>query len=185
MRLAPLVLPALVLCCLTGCANSVYYQSRYAPTSSSQSFGVGERIFWTEDKEVYELPANPPAISTDEEDEHRSRRDCLQPGQNFKAPQVASGGGTEIRGLGGANGPKVAAMADESGIHKAPGPGPAVAIAGWEDEARYGTRERTFLVPVAGNQGPITAAPGSGINRIPPNRVAGIGDDTGWCPPAK
>lgn len=183
MRLA-LVPVALAVLALSGCANSVYYQTRYAPTSSEQSFGFGERLFWSEDKEVYELPANPPAIATDDEDLHRSRVECREPGQQFKPGQVATGGGTEVHGTSLVDGPTVGTMGDDT-TPRSPRPERPQPISGWHDEPRYGTRETRDPVKVVGpNLTPISAAPGSRIDKIAPNPISTIGDDTGWCPPA-
>ncbi len=74
-----------VVLTLTGCGDSIYYQSRYAPTSVDDAYGAGSRWTWDGDKEVYALPANPPAV----DDLHRTRQDCVTPGQKFKPTTVA------------------------------------------------------------------------------------------------
>ena len=184
-----LVVPALSLLVpllgLSGCADSVYYQTRYAPTSGEQAFGVGERWFWSEDDEVYELPANPPALAAGEEgDEHRSRVDCRKPGQAFRANVVARGDGTEIHGHGEASRLTVARMDDSLPLAKGPGPETPYTVAGWHDEARYGTRERTGVAPVAAYDDRPRSTPGSGLDRSSVNTLVVSGDDSGWCPPA-
>lgn len=175
----------LALPLLSGCADSLYYQTRYVPNSSEGAFSLGDRMFWTEDSEVYELPANPPALATNADDEHRQRIDCKPPGQLFKANQVASGGLTEIRGKSTVSNPQLAVLSDDPGLPRAPGPGKPTSMGGWHDEMPIGAREPAGLTPVAAYEDRPRSTPGSGIDKIPVNKMATIGDETGYCPPAR
>lgn len=63
---------------LASCGDA-YYQTRYVPVSVEDTYSVAARATWTGDREVYEIPAAPPAIDTE-----RPRRPCLPPEQRFK-----------------------------------------------------------------------------------------------------
>jgi hypothetical protein len=180
-----LLAPAAALFLLAGCADSIYYQTRYAPTSSSGSFSIGERMFRTEDKEVYELPANPPALATEQEDGHRSRIDCRRPGQAFKPNPIAGIEGDEIRGNPDGSVTPIARMSNDLELAKSPGPGAPQPLAGWQDEGRYGARERRDPPKVGGMEDRPASVSGSGTKVIAPNKIAAIDNDTGWCPPKR
>lgn len=84
-RCAPILVVAALLA--AGCANRrEVYQARYIPTSGDAVFASYERARWKGDKEVFELPANPPGL----EEDHRARMECQQPGPQFK-PQTMLG----------------------------------------------------------------------------------------------
>jgi hypothetical protein len=178
-----LLAPAAALVLLAGCADSIYYQTRYAPTSSSGSFSLGERMFRTEDKEVYELPANPPALSTETEDGHRSRVECRRPGQAFKSDPIAGVEGDEIHGNPDGSVTKIAVMSNDLELAKSPGPDAPQPLAGWHDEERYGTRERRDPPKVGAFEDRAQSVPGSGTKVIAPNKIAVMDSDPGWCPP--
>ncbi len=180
-----LLAPAAALFLLAGCADSIYYQTRYAPTSSSGSFSIGERMFRTEDNEVYELPANPPALATAQEDSHRSRVDCRRPGQAFKSNPIAGIDGDEIHGNPDGSVTPIARMSNDLELAKSPGPGAPQPLAGWQDEGRYGARERRDPPKVGGAEDRPASVPGSGTTVIAPNKIATIDNDTGWCPPQR
>ena len=182
---AGLLVAFLALPLLSSCANSVYYQTRYVPTSSEGAFSLGDRLFWTEESEVYELPANPPALASNDDDEHRSRVDCKPPGQPFKANQIGSGGLSEIRGKSSVSSYQLAVLSEDPGLPRAPGPGKPTPISGWHDEMLTGAREPAGLIPIAAYDDRPRSTPGSGINNIPANKMATIGDETGYCPPAR
>jgi hypothetical protein len=182
---AGILVAFLALPLLSGCADSLYYQTRYVPSSSEGAFSAGDRMFWTEESEVYELPANPPALASNEDDEHRQRVDCKPPGQQFKSNQVGSGGLTEIRGRSVVTNPQLAVMSNDLGLPRAPGPGKPTQMAGWHDEMPIGAREPAGILKVAGYEDRPKSTPGSGIDTIEPNKMVTIGDETGYCPPAR
>ena len=185
VRSAGLLAAFLALPLLSGCADSLYYQTRYVPNSSEGAFSLGDRLFWTEESEVYELPANPPALASNADDEHRQRIDCKRPGQAFKANQIGGGGLTEIRGQSSITNPRLAALSDDPGLPRAPGPGKPVPIGGWHEEMPIGAREPAGLIPIGAFEDRPRSTPGSGIGRIPAKPIATIGDETGYCPPAR
>ena len=191
MRPGPLLavlVPALLVPCLLltgGCADNVYYQTRYAPTSGEDTYSFSERLFQSEDREVYETPANPPALASGEDDDHRSRVDCRKPGQDFKAGRVAAGGGTEIHGHGQSDGPPVARMEDEPLLGRGPGPDTPPKMADWHDAGTPGARERPGLVPVANYDTRPTSQVASGIGMRQAELLAGTREDATWCPPQR
>ncbi len=84
MRSHTPVLAALLVVALAmaGCSSSgerAYYQTRYIPSSGDALYTASEKSRWHGDLQVYELPGNPPALG----EEHRARRDCVQPGPGF------------------------------------------------------------------------------------------------------
>ncbi len=86
MRFRPFVLPISVLTLgvlCTGCAEREQVKSRYVTTSVEDVFSPIDRVGWTGDRQVYELPAAPPAVA----DLHRART-CKKPGQQFKSPTM-------------------------------------------------------------------------------------------------
>ena len=182
---AGLLATMLALPLLSGCANSLYYQTRYVPNSGAGAFSMADRMFWTEESEVYELPANPPALATDADDAHRQRVDCQRPGQAFKANLIGSGGLTEIRGSSYVSNPRLAVLDDDPDLPRAPSPGKPTLMGGWHDEMPAGAREPVGLIPVAAYDDRPRSIPGSGTDTIPPKNMATIGDDSGWCPPAR
>ncbi len=78
-RLLPL---CAVVLAVAGCSSSgerAYYQTRYIPSSGDALYSASEKSRWRGDHQVYELPANAPALGED----HRVRRDCVRPGPGF------------------------------------------------------------------------------------------------------
>lgn len=179
-------LTVLALACLSGCGGDyLYYQTRYIPTSSEQSFSPSARWFRTEDREVYELPANPPALASVEgQDDHRARVDCKPPGPTFKPQPLASYGPEQRRGRGEVDSPDMAQMAGPSGIPPAPKrrePGPQ---GGWQNERLYGPNESRRLTDVAQmDAGPHV--PRNTDTSISSDKMATTGPDDSWCPPAR
>lgn len=171
---------------LSGCADSVYYQTRYAPTSSEEAYSASERMFWHEDTEVYALPANPPALvtgTTDGDDDHRARRDCKPPGQQFKPFQVATGNGEDSHHHSVIPTLQVATMGEDPA--HGPRTGPASSLVGWHDETVPGAHDYREQPRVAGYEDRPKSVRGEGIDRRTPDPVAGVLDDEGWCPPRK
>lgn len=179
MRVAVLICAVVTTFVLGGCADNAYYQTRYMPTSSEESFSVGERLFWNEDSQIYELPSHPPALAANEvgaDDDHRQRIDCASPGPKFQSPRVASGNGTEVRGNSQVNGLTVASMRDDHAGVALP-PGPATPIGGWHDERELGAHDDRPQDPVAGYDTRPKPIRGEGIDRRPVQTVAGMRDD--------
>lgn len=73
-----LLIPALAL--LGGCSESLYYETRYIPTDIESTYTVSARASWSGDREVYELPAAPPDLDS----EQGPRKRCAYPYQKFK-----------------------------------------------------------------------------------------------------
>ncbi len=172
---------------LGGCADNAYYQTRYTPTSSDESYSVTERMFWTEDREVYGLPANPPALATGEtdgSDDHRKRLECQQPGQRFKSLQVATGNGSEIHGTSLVDSPTLVAQGDEQS-GRGPGPDRRLPIAGEYDAPVNGALDHREVIPVAVKNERSASVRGEGIDRRPAEVLVGTRDDEGWCPPKR
>ncbi len=179
-RRGPLLVVVLsaMLLAVTGCGD-MYYQTRYIPVSADDSFSLHERMTWSGDKEVYELPANPPAIDT----LHRQRVDCKTPGQKFKGQTML---GIQDPGLH----PETADVVAVGALDKGPFPGAAyppqkdypVGVPG--DPIERGAREPIGLIPVGdGERGPFPFR-GSGTETIPAQPVGAYRDDqTFWCPP--
>lgn len=187
MRVAAITFAVVTLFVFGGCADNAYYQTRYMPTSSDESFSAGERLFWKEDAEVYDLPSRPPALAANEvdaDDDHRPRIDCAPPGPKFQPERVAAGNGTEIRGNSRVDGLKVAAMRDnQTGV--ALPPDSAIRIIGWHEERERGARDDRPQDPVAGYDTRPQSVRGEGIDRGHVDTVAGMRDDEGWCPPKR
>lgn len=174
----PLLTLSALLLGLAGCGD-MYYQTRYIPVSSEDAFSMHERVTWSGDKEVYELPANPPAIDT----LHRERVDCKTPGQKFKGQAML---GIYQPAMHGETGEIVAV----GGLDKGPHPGNPfppqkdypVGVQG--DAIDRGAREPIGLIPVGGaDRGPYPFR-GSGTDTIGSDAMGAYRDDqTFWCPP--
>jgi hypothetical protein len=175
MRSAPILLPALAVA-LCGCGNMAY-QTRYIPVSAESVYSPAEQMTWSGDKEVYELPANPPAI----DEAHRARVDCRTPGQKFKPVAVA---GIEDRQKNKelADPSLIARLNDDPEPGSPFGPQKDYPVAAYYDAEQRGAREPIGLVPVGvGDQGPFPFR-GSGTLTIPASPVAAYRtDQIDWC----
>ena len=187
MRAAVLTFAVMTSFVLGGCANNAYYQTRYAPTSSEESYSSGERLFWQEEHEVYALPSRPPALAANEvgaDDDHRQRIDCVMPGPQLKSDRVAVGDGTEIHGHSRVDNLPMVTMRDErNGV-----PLPSLngsQVGGWHDERELGASDDRPHLPVSGYDSRPVPVRGEGIDRHQSNIVAGTRDDEGWCPPKR
>jgi len=93
---APLRLPLLALgvlaLALGGCAESLYYDTRYVPTNIESSYSLTSQLAWSGDREVYELPAAAPDI----DNEQKARVRCTYPYQKFKPQTIAGMGNDEV-----------------------------------------------------------------------------------------
>jgi hypothetical protein len=177
-RRAGLALAAAAVALLAGCGDSMaYYQTRYIP-SSGDEYSAASQLSWQGDREVYELPAEPPAV-----DESRPRVACKEPGEVFK--------GQGIIGLTD-NAPPypdpnppiaLARSGDESPAGALP-PVKAVPVADWGELERVGAREPIGPTQVsATDQGPYPFE-ASGKN-VEPLNMAKTRDSDDWCPPRK
>ena len=187
MRAAALTCAVMSMFVLGGCADNAYYQTRYMPTSSEESFGTGERFFWKEDAQIYDLPSHPPALAANEvgaDDDHRQRRECALPGPKLKSQTVAAGNGTEIRGQSLVDGLRVAAMRDDESNPRMPA-NPATPIGGWHQETELGARDDRPQDPVAGTDTRPMSVRGEGIDRRPVDNLSIMREDEGWCPPKR
>ncbi len=79
-----MLLPVLAL--LGGCSESLYYETRYIPTDIDSSYSVASQATWSGDREVYELPAAPPDL----ESEQAARVRCTYPYQKFKPTPIVA-----------------------------------------------------------------------------------------------
>ncbi|MBA3710098.1 MAG: hypothetical protein H0W83_14910, partial [Planctomycetes bacterium] len=145
-------------------------------------YSASEQLTWNGDREVYELPANPPAI----DDLHRSRVDCKRPGQAFKARSMVEiadhsdryNGLAEVAMVGGQdNGPLPG---------RAPAALKATPIAAMDDAYGSGAPVHSHPMPVAAWNTDPTNFRGSGTSLYPVTPVAASRDDqTDWCPPRR
>ncbi len=103
-RLSLLLLPLLAI--VGGCtSHREYYQTRYVPSSSEESYSSLARTSWKGDKEVFELPSQPAGTG----DLHRQRRPCALPGPRFK-PDAMVGTHDELAGHSAASNDLMGAM---------------------------------------------------------------------------
>lgn len=181
--LTPVAALALVAS-LSGCGGDyLYYQTRYIPTSSEQSFSPSAQWFWTENKEVYELPSNPPALASVEgQNDHRQRVDCKPPGPVFKPEALAKYGKGQGNGRGEVDGTEMASMGQPSGIPPAPKARDPRALGGWGNDHQYGPDE-VRPVRVVGLSDKLPQVPLYTDGTIKPKPMATTGSDEGWCPP--
>jgi hypothetical protein len=171
MRLLAL---AAVSLALAGCGDE-YYQTRYIPVSSESTYSAYEQAGWSGDREVYELPANPPAYG----EMHRPRKDCLQPGQQFK-PQTMAGITDEQHHDEIADVTPISATNDLSTGNPYPRP-KDYPVAAWDEAKPAGAHEPTGVTQVGiDDRGPFPFR-GSGTETIPANKVADWKDPEGWC----
>jgi hypothetical protein len=166
---------------LTGCGD-IYYQTRYIPLSAESVYTGTEQAFWTGDREVYELPANPPAI----DDLHRERVDCKRPGQSFKPQRIVGTYDPDQRYAGPGENTVVGGL----DLGPTPSRAPAVMkkppVAALGDDYGNGAREGVGVTPVWGVEHDPQPFRGSGTNLNPVRPVAAYRDDqTDWCPPKR
>jgi hypothetical protein len=124
---------------LAGCGDP-YYQTRYIPLSAEAVYSPTERAGWHGDREVYELPAHPPAV-----DSTRPRLACLEPDQAFKS-QTMLGLRESDRVHDIADPEKIYAMGEET----AAGPKPLkdYRLYAWSDDQEPGAKEHIGIRPV-------------------------------------
>jgi len=165
------------LCCLpvvlalAGCGDE-YYQTRYIPPSADASFTLASRSTWYGDKQVYELPAEPPAVGID-----RPRQDCIPPGGVIPDASIVGIRDTDAHVETG----EVVTMAGtyEEPMHSLP-PGKEAPIYAYDDPHPPGPIEPTGAIPVAGTAQP--PFPGTYTQLIPPIPLAAYRtDQTLWC----
>ena len=162
---------------LAGCAgNDAIYSTRSMPTSAEDSYSGGARFLWTEDPEVYELPANPPAI-----DDHRPRLRGQAPGQRLKSNPVA--GMSDPLPASSARGDvtAVATISDRPDplpLPPLPGNAPLAAI---HHETVPGPRESMGLIPLGGTEDRPASQQASGLDRLPIHeRLGGVSETNVW-----
>ncbi len=186
MRAAVLTFAVMTSFVLGGCANNAYFQTRYLPTSSEETYSSSQRLFWSEDTQVYDLPSKPPALASEvgADDDHRARIDCAKPGPEWKADRVATGNGTAIQGRSQVDGLPLVGIHEERGGVPLP-PERLAPTGAWHDERVLGARDTRAHEPISGYDQRPLPVPGEGINRNNHGLVAGMRDDEGWCPPTK
>jgi len=170
-----------VILALAGCGgDDAVYTSRSMPTSSEDSYSQGAKSFWREDKEVYELPANPPAI----DDLHRKRATCARPGQKMK-PITLAGISDEV--------PASRSRAERTlvgGQSYQPDPLPLKAlrdstpVAAWHYETVPGPREPLERFKLAGTEDRPASQKSSGTDKRRENEaLIGVGEADIYCGP--
>ena len=176
---AGLAIAAAATALLSGCGDSmVYYQSRYVPASSDEAFSPASQLSWQGDHEVYELPAEPPAV-----DESRPRVDCKQPAEVFKG-QGMVGLTDDAPPYHDPNPPiRLANQGDDEMVAALP-PVKATPVAKFGEMETVGAREPVGPTPVGGSaKGPFPFE-ASGKNNEPLT-MAATRDSDDWCAPQK
>jgi hypothetical protein len=124
---------------LTGCGD-VYYQTRYIAPSAESLYSPAERVSWSGDLQVYELPSKPPAV-----DSQRERKPCLPPNEMFK-PQPMLGLQDHEHHL------EYADLTDLSGwkdtAPRGPKPLKAYPLYAWYDAPQEGAKEPKGPLPI-------------------------------------
>ncbi|MCS6970684.1 MAG: hypothetical protein RMM29_01120 [Planctomycetota bacterium] len=167
-RLCALAAAVLIL---AGCDPAV--QARQPPTSVDQAFGPFAWRSPDVPRQVYELPAERPALDPRD----AQPRTCRRPGPRFPPS------------------PLVGLRADEQTMHyqpaiplvgwqepplPAPPPLPGGRLFGWREEAPPGPKE-----PIATRSEPLRLQPGRSLSRAEPiPLVAYRRDEYSWCNPA-
>ena len=176
MRRSTVLLPALLL--LAGCGDStMYYQTRYIP-SSDESFTAVGRLGYGADSEVYELPSQAPAI----DGEHRKRVDCVVPGPRFKSQAKVEYAQEEVHGHGPSEG---ATIADEDARMHPTGPDrrlkdlPVAKIENQPFEGLLQTQRET--IPVAITDYRPHSTTGAGTDRNPTIAIEADKDGNPYC----
>jgi len=160
-----------VVLALAGCGDE-YYQTRYIPPSSDASFTLASRATWYGDKQVYELPADPPAVGID-----RPRKDCIPPGGVIPDPPIV--GVRDAEGHFETGEVVTIAGTYEEPEHSLP-PLKEAPIYAYDDPHPPGPIEPTGAIPVAGTQQPPFAGHSAAL--IPPVPLAAYRtDQTLWC----
>jgi len=179
LQAGALGLTALAMLMMTGCGDStVYYQTRYVPTSSDEAFSPASQLGWSGDREVYELPAEPPAV-----DEDRPRIDCKQPAEVFKGPTIV-GLTDSAPAYPDPNPPIALARTGDEELQAGLPPVKVLPIAKFGDPDVVGAREPVGVPPVAStDHGPFPVV-SSGKNN-PPLDLAATRDSDDWCAPKK
>ncbi len=170
---------------LGGCADNAYYQSRSMPTSSEESFGFGERLFWRGDKEVYELPARPPAREQNEDETHRSRVDCQPPGQHFLPVTIASIHDEKPGHIQAPVSGPIGGYDDRPRIPADRTPGKASSLVAWEEVHQVGAREPLPQQGIGGYDDRQQSQRASGSQNMPATKISALGEPEGWCAPVK
>lgn len=128
---------------LSGCAEDrgerAYYRTRYVPENIDGTYTGIQRAQWKGDKEVFELPAAPPAL----DGEHYARVNCEKPGPRFKG-QAMVGLGDEVRGDSRIELAAIGAMDTRPVPVGALDPLPGYAIGGMHDGAPHGIYDTTM-----------------------------------------
>ena len=187
MRLAFFACAVATTFVLGGCADNAYYQTRYMPTSSEESYGAGERLFWTEDADIYHLPSHPPALAANEvgaDDDHRQRKDCAQPGPKFNSQRVAAGNRTDVTGRSSVDGLRVAVMREDDSNPRIPA-NPATKMGGMHQERQIGAHDDRPQDPVSATESRTRSVRGEGLDRRPADTLSAMRADEGWCPPTR
>jgi hypothetical protein len=164
---------------LAGCGNNtIYYQTRYVPTSSDEAFSPASQLAWSGDREVYELPAEPPAV-----DEDRPRIDCKQPAEVFKGQQIV-GLTDNAPAYPDPNPPIALARSGDEPPSSALQPVKPLDLARFGDEDIVGARE-PIGHPKVGITDPGPFPVVSSGKENPPLDLAKTRDADDWCEPKK
>ena len=170
-----------VILTLAGCgSDDAVYTTRTMPTSSEDSYSQGAKSFWKEDKEVYELPAHPPAI----DDLHRKRSACGRPGQRMK-PTTLAGIADEVPASRSRAEPTLIGgrsyQLDPLPLQALPDRTP---VAAWHYETVPGPREPLEQAKLAGYEDRPASQKSSGTDRRRDNEaLIGVGEADVYCGP--
>lgn len=163
MRALAVLAAALIL---AGCDPAV--QARRPPTSVDEAFGPF--VWRREARQVYELPAERPAL-----DPLDARpRDCRPPGPQFKPQPLV--GIYEPRRVERRREP-LALVGWQEPAPSGPPPLPPLRLHGWYDEPSPGAKE-----PIATRLDPLRLEPGRSVYRAEPIPLAAYRrDEVIWC----
>jgi len=170
---------------LAGCGadrgERAYYRSRYVPENVDGTYTGIQRAQWKGDKEVFELPAAPPAL----DGEHYARVNCDKPGPQFKGQSMV-GLGDEVRGNSRIE------LADLGGMDTRPvpvgalDPLPGYAIGGMHDGAPRGVYNTTMPkqdIADMDRRPRVIAGSGTDVREPPVDAVIRDMDKDDYCLP--
>jgi hypothetical protein len=172
-RRSPLVLAPLLA--LAGCGGNAYYATRGMPTSAAEAYAAPARWTLPEEREIYELPANPPAIDRD----HTGVKN-RQPGQILPAQVMVGMADEPWSGVPTVESNRLARMDDVQGPPPLRPLKSLAEVSGWQQEQVPGAREPLGVPRVGTYQDAPASQPASGLDRIPPIVTGATGETDVW-----
>jgi hypothetical protein len=180
MRCLPAFAVVFAALVLGGCSgrNDAVYTTRQMPTSSEDAYASMAKRTWSEDNEVYELPAQPPAI----DDLHRPRAVCASPGQRMKPITIGGVANPMYVNRGHSLPLNTGRMSDR------PDPLPLIPlkplspVAAFGYEEPIGAREPVQTLPVAAYDDRPRSQASSGVGRrLIDEALARTAEANVWC----